>query len=99
MALQDLTPQLRTRLGRIERVVGLFVSLATLLLLAGFAYYVYHTAQRKGWLVTKVPYYTMIDSATGILNTGSPVSSQVARRSASGSLLSTASPASSSPKL
>ena len=72
MALQDLTPQLRTRLGRIERIVGLFVSLATLLLLAGFAYYVYHTAQRKGWLVTKVPYYTMIDSATG-LKLGDPV--------------------------
>jgi ABC-2 type transport system permease protein len=29
MAVQDLTPQLRTRLGRVERVVGWFVILAT----------------------------------------------------------------------
>ena len=35
MALQDLTPQLRTRLSRLERVVGIFVVVATLLLLAG----------------------------------------------------------------
>jgi hypothetical protein len=72
MALQDLTPQLRTRLSRMERLVGLFVSLATLLLLTGFVYYAYHTAQRKGWTVMKVPYYTMIGSATG-LKVGDPV--------------------------
>jgi hypothetical protein len=35
VGVQDLTPQLRTRLSRVERVVGVFVSLATLLLLAG----------------------------------------------------------------
>src|SRR5580765_7357512 len=34
--VQDLTPQLRTRLSRVERAVGIFVSVATLLLLAGF---------------------------------------------------------------
>ena len=34
MALQDLTPQLRTRLSRMERTVGWFVFLATALLLA-----------------------------------------------------------------
>jgi len=45
MALQDLTPQLRTRLSRLERVVGIFVVLATLLLLAGLGYYVYSTAE------------------------------------------------------
>lgn len=38
MAVQDLTPQLRTRLSRVERAVGWFVILATLLLLASFAY-------------------------------------------------------------
>jgi len=72
MALQDLTPQLRTRLSRVERAVGWFVLLATLLLVSGFAYYVYHTAQRKGWFVTKAPYYTFADRATG-LKVGDPV--------------------------
>src|SRR5256885_3238510 len=55
MALQDLTPQLRTRLGRMERAVGIFVGLATLLLLSGFLYYLYHTAVRKGWFLKKIP--------------------------------------------
>jgi hypothetical protein len=36
MALQDLTPQLRTRLSRMERAVGWFVFVATALLLFGF---------------------------------------------------------------
>jgi glycerol-3-phosphate acyltransferase PlsY len=34
MALQDLTPQLRTRLNRMERAVGWFVLLAAVLLIA-----------------------------------------------------------------
>ena len=66
MALQDLTPQLRTRLGRVERLVGLFVSSAAVLLLAGFIYFLRHTAAKKGWFVQKVPYYTMIQDGTGI---------------------------------
>ncbi len=72
MALQDLTPQLRTRLSRMERAVGLFVALAIGLLGFGFAYYVYNTAKRKGWFLTKAPYYTFIDRATG-LKVGDPV--------------------------
>ncbi|MBM3876660.1 MAG: MCE family protein [Verrucomicrobia bacterium] len=64
--MQDLTPQLRTRLGRVERAVGFFVGLATLLLLAGFSYYVYHTAARKGWFDTKVSYYTYLRSGAGL---------------------------------
>ena len=72
MGLQDLTPQLRTRLSRVERIVGLFVTLATLLLVAGFAYYIYHTAQRKGWFLTKIAYSTSINNATG-LRVGEPV--------------------------
>ena len=72
MALQDLTPQLRTRLSRMERAVGWFVLLATTVLVFGFAYYVYHTAQRKGWFVTKAPYFTFADRATG-LKVGDPV--------------------------
>jgi ABC-type transporter Mla subunit MlaD len=72
MALQDLTPQLRTRLSRVERAVGIFVGLATLLLLAGFAYYLHHTAERKGWFKVKAPFFTYVDDATG-LNVGAPV--------------------------
>src|SRR5687768_16545470 len=64
--VQDLTPQLRTRLSRVERVVGVFVSVATLLLLAGFAYYVYHTGVRKGWWTFKARYYTEVDSGAGL---------------------------------
>ena len=66
MAVQDLTPQLRTRLSRLEKVVGWFVTLAALLLLAGLAYYVHNVAQRKGWFRTKAPYYTYVESGAGI---------------------------------
>jgi ABC-type transporter Mla subunit MlaD len=72
MALQDLTPQLRTRLSRMERAVGWFVLLATGLLMFGFCYYVYSTAERKGWFIVKAPYYTYTDRATG-LKEGDPV--------------------------
>jgi ABC-type transporter Mla subunit MlaD len=68
----DLTPQLRTRLSRVERAVGVFVLLATLLLAGGFAWYVRQTALRKGWFLTKARYYTLLDSATG-LKVGDPV--------------------------
>lgn len=72
MALQDLTPQLRTRLSRMERAVGWFVALAMALLAFGFVYYVYHTAANKGWFLTKAPYYTYSERATG-LKVGDPV--------------------------
>lgn len=72
MGLQDLTPQLRTRLSRVERAVGVFVTVATLLLLAGLVYYIYHTAQRKGWFDIKVQYSTSLNNATG-LKPGDPV--------------------------
>ncbi|HYG36569.1 MAG TPA: MlaD family protein [Clostridia bacterium] len=72
MALQDLTPQLRTRLSRMERAVGWFVILALLLLGFGFAYYIYNTAERKGWFKTKAPYFTFTVNATG-LRVGDPV--------------------------
>jgi hypothetical protein len=66
MALHDLTPQLRTRLNRMERVVGWFVIIATLLLVVGLAYYIYQVAQRKGWFLKKVPYFTFVRNATGL---------------------------------
>ena len=72
MALQDLTPQLRTRLSRMERAVGWFVMLALGLLVFGFVYYVYTTAERKGWFKTKAPYFTFTLNATG-LKVGDPV--------------------------
>lgn len=72
MPVQDLTPQLRTRLGRVERAVGWFVMAATLLLLAGFAYYLYHTAQRKGWFLIKLRYHTFVQSGAG-LHVGDPI--------------------------
>jgi ABC-type transporter Mla subunit MlaD len=64
--VQDLTPQLRTRLGRVERVVGVFVTVATLLLLTGFGYYIYHTGVRKGWWTFKARYWTEVDSGAGL---------------------------------
>jgi hypothetical protein len=72
MALQDLTPQLRTRLSRMERAVGWFVALAMALLAFGFVYYIHHTAESKGWFLTKATYYTYSDRATG-LKVGDPV--------------------------
>lgn len=72
MALQDLTPQLRTRLNRMERAVGWFVLLAAVLLIAGFAYYIRNTAQRKGWFLQKIAYQTCVSSGAG-LKIGDPV--------------------------
>jgi hypothetical protein len=66
MPLQDLTPQLRTRLSRLERLVGWFVVVATLLLLVGLGYYVYQLAERKGWFRTKMAYFTFVRNATGL---------------------------------
>jgi ABC-type transporter Mla subunit MlaD len=72
MPLQDLTPELRTRLRRVERNVGWFVTLAAIVLLGGFAYYIYATAQARGWFVTKLNYATSLDSAAG-LSVGDPI--------------------------
>jgi ABC-type transporter Mla subunit MlaD len=66
MALQDLTPQLRTRLSRMERAVGWFVMLATALLLFGFGYYIYKTAQNKGWFTPHYEYQTSLNDASGL---------------------------------
>ena len=79
MPLQDLTPQLRTRLNQVERAVGWFVFFAAVLLLFGFGYYIYHTAERKGWFVEKAEFRTYLQSSAGlkvgdqVLMMGSPV--------------------------
>lgn len=72
MALQDLTPQLRTRLSRMERAVGWFVIIATALLVFGFGYYIYNVAERKGWFLKKITYQTCVSSGAG-LKIGDPV--------------------------
>ena len=69
---QDLTPQLRTRLNRMERWVGVFVALALLLLLVGLSYYIYQVAQRKGWYLEHAIYHTSVMNAAG-LRVGDPV--------------------------
>lgn len=66
MPLQDLTPQLRTRLNRMERAVGWFIVVATFLLVFGFGFYIYNTAEQKGWFAGKARYYTYARSGTGL---------------------------------
>lgn len=66
MPIQDLTPQLRTRLNRVERIVGLFILAATLLMLGGLVYYISQTARERGWFKLKAPYYTYLRSGSGI---------------------------------
>lgn len=72
MPLQDLTPQLRTRLSRIERAVGWFITIAVVALVAALGYYIYERAQAKGWFLTKVNYQTSLNNAAG-LKVGDPV--------------------------
>ena len=72
MSLQDLTPQLRTRLNKVERAVGWFVFLASALLVFGFGYYIYHTAEHKGWFKTKAQFVTYVQSSAG-LKVGDPI--------------------------
>jgi ABC-type transporter Mla subunit MlaD len=70
--MNENQPVTETTVRRMERVVGVFVVLALLLLVAGFAYYLYHTAERKGWLIPKCPYFTFVESGDG-LKVGDPV--------------------------
>ena len=56
MALQDLTPQLRTRLSRMERAVGWFAGPAVVLRTAGFVYPVYSTPESKVRFKTKASF-------------------------------------------
>lgn len=72
MALQDLTPQLRTRLRKVEWLVGLFLGLTALLMLAAFGYFVKRTADARGWFVVEAPYYTYLSDGSG-LRPGTPV--------------------------
>jgi hypothetical protein len=44
----------------------MFVSVATLLLLTGFGFYVYKTGERKGWWKFKARYHTFVGSGVGL---------------------------------
>jgi ABC-type transporter Mla subunit MlaD len=55
-----------------ERGVGWFVFLATLVLLFGFGYYLYNVAAQRGWFVTKAKFHIYVDTSTG-LSVGDPV--------------------------
>jgi paraquat-inducible protein B len=72
MALQDLTPELRTRLSAVERTVGWFVLLATVVLVGGFGFYLYKSGKQKGWFITKINYATSLNDASG-LTLGDPI--------------------------
>jgi ABC-type transporter Mla subunit MlaD len=72
MALQDLTPQLRTRLNRMERAAGWFVLLAAVLMAVGLVYYLKVMAERKGWFQQKIPFMSSVTSGAG-LKVGDPV--------------------------
>jgi ABC-type transporter Mla subunit MlaD len=72
MALQDLTPQLRTRLNRMERAVGWFVLVALVMMIVGFVYFLHNTAKRRGWFLQKITYQTCVSSGAG-LKVGDPV--------------------------
>ena len=49
MALQDLTPQLRTRLRRVEWVVVLFLVGAVIVGLIGLGFFIKTTGDKRGW--------------------------------------------------
>jgi hypothetical protein len=72
MPLQDLTPQLRTRLNRMERAVGWFIMIATVLLLVGLGYYIYKAAESRGWFKKKAEYFVYTERGDG-LAVGGPV--------------------------
>jgi ABC-type transporter Mla subunit MlaD len=70
--MQDLTPQIRTRLNRMEKAVGWFVLLALALMVGGFCYYLHSQAERRGWFEIKARFYTYSESGNG-LAVGDPV--------------------------
>jgi ABC-type transporter Mla subunit MlaD len=55
-----------------EKVVGWFILAATGFVILAFAYYLYRTAEQRGWFEVKAPYYTYSDTGSG-LAIGDPV--------------------------
>jgi len=72
MALQDLTPQLRTRLRKVEWVVVLFLAGAVVVALVGLGFFIKTTGDKRGWWVKQVPYYTYLRDGSSV-KVGTPV--------------------------
>ena len=72
MALQDLTPQLRTRLRKVEWVVVLFLAGALMVGLVGLGFFIKTTGDQRGWWVKQVPYYTYLRDGSSV-KVGTPV--------------------------
>ena len=70
--MHDLTPQIRTRLRRVEWLVLAFLVGSGLLFLLALGWWLKTTGDARGWFVTEVPYYTYLDNA-GAIREGTPV--------------------------
>ena len=55
----------------IKLLTGLAEPLAGVLLVIGFAYYIQHTAKRRGWFTPKYIYSTSLNSAAASLGRSS----------------------------
>lgn len=66
MSLEANPNRFQPQLSRSEKLVGIFVGTALLLLTGAFVFYLVHTAEKRGWFVTKAPYFTFVRSATGL---------------------------------
>jgi len=55
-----------------ERIVGWFILAAAALMIFAFGYYLYRTAEQRGWFEVKAPYTTYSDTGAG-LAVGDPV--------------------------
>ena len=72
MALQDLPPQLRTRLRKVEWMVVLFLAGALVVGLVGLGFFIKTTGDQRGWWVKQVPYYTYLRDGSSV-KVGTPV--------------------------
>lgn len=70
--MQDLTPQIRTRLRRVEWLVLAFLIGTGLLVLLALGWWLKTTGDARGWFVLEVPYYTYLEDA-GTIREGTPV--------------------------
>lgn len=70
--MQDLTPQIRTRLRRVEWLVLAFLIGTGLLFLSALGWWIKTTGDARGWFVIEVPYYTYLENA-GAIREGTPV--------------------------
>ena len=55
-----------------EKIMGWFIIAAIALMFLGFGYYLYRSAEQRGWFEVKAPFCTYADSGEG-LAVGDPV--------------------------